>query len=201
MVSGAGYRRTIRGRIAQEAARFMIEGGISDFKKAKRKALDRLRIKRTTSIPSNEEVETARLQYHRIFLADIQPNWLSHMRAVAINAMQLTGAFEPRLVGSVLSGAADEHSRITLHLCCDPTEMFGIFLTGQNIRHRLSQRKLRLGRERFGMFPTYEFVVEDIPVDVLVFDFPAIKQCPLSPVDGRPMSRANRKQVTELLKT
>ena len=106
----------IRERIAKEAARMMCEAGINDFQLAKRKALQRLRINEQRNLPSNEEIEFAVGEYQRLFRADSQPRRLAELRRAAVRAMRFLSRFQPRLVGAVLSGTADEHSDVCLHL-------------------------------------------------------------------------------------
>ena len=176
----------------------MVESGVRDYHRAKHKALDRLGMRWARSLPSNEEIESAKEEYQRLFYAQEQGDWLDHMRRVAVEVMHRLQTFDPRLVGPVLSGAADRHSHVDLHVRADPTEVFGSFLLDEAIPHRLSQKRLRFGPDRFDDFPAYQFVADDVPFEVVVFDQTSVKRRPLSPVDGRPMSRAKLKQVAAL---
>lgn len=187
-----------RERIAKEAARLMSEAGIRDFQLAKRKALERLRLADVRQLPSNEEIEQAVLEYQRLFRADTQPRRLSKLRATALRAMRFLERFKPRLVGAVLSGTADEHSDVCLHLFSDPAEAVGLFLRDNGIPHEASERRLRLAPEETSRMPAYRFMAGDVPVELVVFSERVRRRVPLSPVDGKPMRRAGLQAVEAL---
>ncbi len=187
--------------IAQGAARLMAEDGIRDFAYAKRKAAEQLGLGQTRSLPSNTEIERALVEYQRLFRADSQPQHLRSLREHALNAMELLGRFEPRLVGPVLTGTADNHYPITLHLFTDPAEEVGWFLEEQQIPYELDSRRVKYEQERAEEFPLYRFIAGNVPVELTVFPYDGLRQAPLSPVDGKPMRRANTPTVAELIAT
>ena len=191
-------RRQLRDQIAREAARMMVEGGIRDYHLAKRKAVDRLGVRQPAGqLPGNDEIEVAIEEYQRLFRGG-QPDRLLTLRRTAVWAMRLLENFEPCLVGSVLSGSADDHSDVTLHLFSEPIEQVGLFLSDQQIPFRLTERRLRIGLDDYRRFPSYRFVVDDVPIELVVFSINGARQAPLSPVDGKPMSRAKVDQVEAL---
>jgi hypothetical protein len=180
----------IRERIAKEAARLMCTSGIGDFQLAKRKALQQLRIPDPRHLPSNEEIESAVSEYQRLFRADSQPRRLAQLRRTAVDAMRFLARFDPRLVGSVLNGTADEHSEVCLHLFADTAEEVGLFLIDNGIPHEHGERVMRLASDDTWRLPTCRFMADDVPVELVVFAARARRRVPLSPVDGRPMQRA-----------
>jgi hypothetical protein len=188
----------VRERIAKEAARLMCEAGIRDFQLAKRKALARLRIPDQRHLPSNEEIESALSEYQRLFRADSQPRRLAELRRTAVNAMRFLERFDPRLVGAVLSGTADEHSDVCLHLFADTAEDVGLFLIDNGIPHEHGERSMRLAADDTWRLPTCRFMADDVPVELVVFAARARRRVPLSPVDGRPMQRAALRAVEAL---
>jgi len=123
----------MRQRLAVEAARIMAEEHLSDFYKAKQKAAARLGATNTRNLPRNDEIERALVEYQRLFRADSQPARLRRLRETALRAMELLARFNPRLVGPVLRGTADEHSEVTLHVFADTSEEIGLFLTSSVI--------------------------------------------------------------------
>ncbi len=187
-----------RERIAKEAARLMCESGIRDFQLAKRKALQRLRIPDRRQLPSNEEIEAAVSEYQRLFRSDSQPRRLAELRRAAVRAMRFLARFNPRLVGTVLSGTADEHSDVCLHLFADTAEEVGLFLIDNGIPHEHGERVIRLAADDVQRLPTCRFMANDIPVELVVFAARARRRVPLSPVDGRPMRRAGLRAVEAL---
>lgn len=188
----------IRERIAKEAARVMCEAGVRDFQLAKRKALQRLRIDEQRNLPGNEEIEAAIAEYQRLFRADSQPRRLAELRQAAVRAMRFLAHFQPRLVGAVLSGTADEHSDVCLHLFAETAEEVGLFLLDNGIPHDHGERALRLASDATERLPTCRFIADDVPVELVVFAARARRRVPLSPVDGRPMERASLSVVEAL---
>src|SRR5436853_2323278 len=67
---GRGDSRTVyhdRIRIAQAAARLIVEHGITDWSLAKRKAARQLMLPETGALPSNDDVIQALTEHHALF--------------------------------------------------------------------------------------------------------------------------------------
>lgn len=189
----------LRRALAQEAARIMAEHGIQDFGAAKRKAADRLGIGLDGALPSNVEVEQALSEYQRLFGAATHDASLRLQRQVALRAMRSLAAFSPRLVGPVLAGTATEHSDVQLHLFTDQPESVALELIDRGVEHELAESRLRLGAERFQSYPAVRFELAEHMVEATVFPLDGIRQAPVSPVDGRPMRRADAAEIEGLL--
>lgn len=188
----------MRQLLAQRAAQILLDSGTRDFLAAKQKAAQQLGASDTKSLPNNAEVELALSEYQRLFHAATQPEHLQKLRKIAIEAMQFLDCFKPRLVGSVLSGTADEHSVIRLHVFADTVESVGFYLQDKKIPCELGEKRLRISADEYQNYSTYEFIVDEIQIELLVF-LPKQKQIPLSPVDGKPMKRADITDVELLL--
>lgn len=189
----------MRERIAGEAARIMLEGGIRDFQLAKRKAAERLRMGDARQMPGNEEIQRAIEDYQRIFRADSQPLQLAHLRRVALQAMRLLHCFRPCLVGPVLNGTADEHSDVSLHVFADPPEEVRLYLMERRIPHQSCERRVRVAGDEHARFPAVRFLAGDTSVEALVLPERERRHAPLSPVDGKPMQRASIAKLESLL--
>lgn len=189
----------MRLRLAQEAARIITESGNQDFLLAKRKAAAHMGATDTRQLPSNQEIEQALIEYQRIFRSTTQPQALRTLRETALTAMDFFRVYEPRLVGSVLTGTADAHSPVTLHVFTDTAEDIGFTLMEHHIPFETADKQLRLHHDEHEAFPVYRFFAQDTQVEVVVFPVSRRLPTPLSPVDGRPMQRANIAMVTELL--
>ncbi len=187
-----------RMQISVEAARIMAEEGVHYFKRAKRKAADRLNLPETTHLPSNQEIESALRQHLDLFHADL-PETLKRLRTLALEAMRFLAEFEPRLVGSVLTGAVTKFSDIQLHLSADTPEEVGFFLQEKHIAYEEADKRLRFGGDRFATLPVIRFTADETAVELCIFTEKSIREPPLSPVDGKPMRRANVKEVEMLL--
>jgi len=179
----------LRECLAQEAARLMIESGIRDFGLAKRKAAQQLRATDARQLPGNDEIERAMQEYQRLFRADSQPRHLHELRRVALRAMRFLAHFHPCLVGPVLRGTADQHSVVTLHLFTDTTEEVDLFLGEHRIPFEVGEKRLRVSADEMRPYPSYRFVAEGAPVELVVFPYDGRRHSPLSPVDGKPMRR------------
>ena len=189
----------LRRALAQEAARIMAEQGIEDFLQAKRKAADRLRVNDVAVLPKNVEIEAALREHQRLFGRDLHDDTLKEQRRAALRAMRMLEGFDPRLVGSVLTGTATEHSDINLHLFADGAESVAIFLLDSGVPYQFYERRVRMDAERIVNYPALRFEAHGRTIDATVFPIDGIRQSPYSPVDGRPMKRADVRDVALLI--
>jgi len=189
----------LRSAIAQEAARLMAEHGIHDYLTAKRKAAERFGVSDAAVLPKNTEVEEALHAHHRLFGGPQHERTLLQQREGAIDAMELLGDFQPRLVGPVLTGSATEHDDIQLHVFSDPAESVYILLMDRHVPHEVVERRVKVQADRTVAVPGLRFEVGTHRVEALVFPRDGIRQAPVSPVDGRPMRRADIGEVHRLI--
>jgi len=196
---GGGRSGAARRRIALEAARLMSENGIRDFHFAKRKAAERLNVRDEAQMPKNSEIEAALREHQRLFQADAQPQRLRELREAAREAMRFFARFDPRLVGAVLEGTADEHSAICLHLFAESPEEVIVFLREHGVVYTEQSRRLRMARDRYEEMPVLMLAREPAPFDLTVFPRDAIRQAPLDRIDERPQRRASLAALEALL--
>ena len=189
----------LRRALAQEAARIMSEQGIDDYGLAKRKAAERMGATDIAVLPKNTEIEAALAAHQRLFESHTHSSTLSTLRRTALQAMRLLAQFQPRLVGPVLSGTASAHSEVNLHLFADGSEPVVLHLMDRGIPHRLGERRLRYEPNRLVAYPVVHFVAGERAIDAVVFPIDGIRQAPASPVDGRPMRRADMGELTSML--
>lgn len=185
--------------VAQEAARIIVNHGIRDFGLAKKKAAERLGLETRGSLPGNVEIERAVAEHLQLFSGDSHIDFLRSMRTSALTAMQLLGSFEPRLVGAVLNGTADANAAVNLHVFSDDPAAVALVLDQHGIRHRSYERRLKSRRNETASYAGYEFHVDDATVQATVFPVDGIRQAPISPVNGKPMTRADAKAVRALI--
>lgn len=190
--------RERRERLAGEAARLMAESGIADYHQAKLKAASRLGIHDDASLPRNSEIEAALRQYQRLFRRD-SAGELLRRRESALEAMRFFREFEPRLVGPVLEGTADERSAVMLQLHVDDADAVARFFDERDIPAEPRTRRLRLDRHRDADFPVWVFSADDLPFDITVLPLDVLRQAPLSPVDEKPMRRASAAQLRQIV--
>ncbi len=173
----------------------MVEEYLDSFQAAKIKAATRLGAP-TRHLPSNSEVEQAIVEYQRLFRADTQEARLTQMRRAALEAMYLLREFNPRLAGPVLSGTAHEHADILLHLFADNHEEVALFLMERGIPYQLREHTYRSIQQSY---PCYRFMAGEESIVLEVFPVDGIRHAPPSPVDGKPMRRADSRAVEALL--
>ena len=189
----------LRRALAQEAARIMAEQGIDDYRLAKRKAAERLGATDIAVLPKNTEIEAALADHQRLFESHTHSSTLRDLRRTALQAMRLLRRFGPRLVGPVLSGTASAHSEVNLHLFAEGAESVALHLLDNGIPHRIAERRLRYEPDRLVSYPVVRFVAGKQDIDAVVFPINGIRQSPSSPVDGRPMRRADTAELESLL--
>lgn len=189
----------LRQHIATDAARIMAEEGVRDFQTAKRKAAARLGLPETKHLPGNDEVDSALQEYLRLFHGGRLTQSVRRLRELAAEAMRFLSRYDPRLVGPVLSGTVTSASEIEIHLIADTSEEIGFWLQEHAIPYEQTNRRLRFGGDRQEMFPAYRFTADNVPIELCVFDRREARESPLSPVDGKPMKRANLKEVENLI--
>ncbi|HLX29366.1 MAG TPA: hypothetical protein VKV24_12860 [Casimicrobiaceae bacterium] len=127
-----------RARIADVAARLIVEHGLTDWSLAKRKALRQLMLPERTMLPRNDEVETALATHHALFGGDAHASTLRDQREVALFWMRELTAFAPTLVGGVAAGWATEHSDIRLELIADDSKAVELALINRNVTYRVA---------------------------------------------------------------
>jgi predicted nucleotidyltransferase len=188
-----------RQMLAQEAARIIVEQGIQDFRLAKVKAAERLGLSGRGSLPGNSEIQQAVGEHLTLFGRESHSNLLQALRRAALSAMEILSPFSPRLVGPVLHGTAATNSAVNLHVFSDTPELIAMKLDENRLAYRSYERRLKSRRDRAETFAGYRFLQDDSSVEATVFPVNGMRQAPISPVDGRPMKRADHVAVQKLL--
>ncbi|MSQ99952.1 MAG: hypothetical protein EXR88_00940 [Gammaproteobacteria bacterium] len=189
----------LRRAIAQEAARFMAEHGIRDFFFAKRKAAERLNVTDSSLLPSNIEIEGALKEYQRLFGGEKHTDSLYRQRQVALDIMRRLEEFKPRLVGPVLQGTATSHDYVCLQVFADRLENITFKLINARVAYEVGERRIRVNVEKFVNQPLILIKIEEQPIEIMVFSPECIRQSPLSPVDSKPLQRADAAQLEKLI--
>jgi hypothetical protein len=179
----------------------MEEQGIQDFLAAKRKAAARYGVSDGAVLPRNTEIEAALIARQRLFGSQPHARSLAAQRQAALQAMKWLQQFQPRLVGPVLTGSATEHAEIQLHLFADRAESVTLLLLENRIDYDVIERRQKMNAERVLALPGLRFEVDGYTVEATVFPVDGIRQAPTSPVDGKPMRRADRDEVAALMES
>lgn len=190
-----------RQMLAQEAARIIVEQGIQDFGLAKRKAAERLGLTGRGSLPGNSEIETAVAEHLKLFGRESHFDLLQMLRCAALSAMEILSPFNPRLVGPVLNGTAAANSAINLHVFSDTPELVAMKLDECLMPYSPYERRLKSRRDRAETYAGYRFHYRDAAIEATIFPVDGMRQAPISPVDGKPMKRADATAVQKLIES
>jgi len=185
--------------VAQEAARIIVTHGVRDYAAAKTKAAERLGLKTRGALPGNSEIERAIEEHHQLFGGESHVDLLRCMRETALSAMNVLSSFTPRLVGPVLIGTADENSAINLHVFADNAESVAMELSSLDVQYWPYERRLKSRRGQTNSYAGFEFHHDGTEIQATVFPIDGIRQAPLSPIDQKPMDRADAARVRNFL--
>jgi len=191
--------RQTRLEVAAEAARIIATEGQHNYHIAKTKAAERMGVSDRLALPSNIEVREALSTYQNLYGGAQHHDNLEHLRNTAVRAMQGLGEFNPRLVGPVLDGTADEHSRVALHVFCDSPDFVVLHFLNKGIPFQQEQRQIRWHDGSHRTVPLILFELDETTIELSVFDWVTLRQAPPSPIDGKPQQRATLLEVKNLL--
>jgi hypothetical protein len=191
--------RQTRVEVAAEAARIIATEGQHNYHVAKTKAAERIGVSERLALPSNIEVKEALSTYQNLYGGAQHHDNLEHLRKTAVRAMQMLGEFKPRLVGPVLDGTADEHSRVALHVFCDPPDFIVLYFLDNGAPFQQEQRQIRWHNGGHKTVPLILFELDETTIELSVFDLVILRQAPPSPIDGKPQQRATLQEVESLL--
>jgi hypothetical protein len=186
--------------LAQEAARIIVEQGVEDYRVAKIKAAERLGMTERGSLPGNPEIEHAVSEHLKLFGRESHLDLLRVLRRAALSAMELLSPFTPRLVGPVLHGTAAANAAVNLHVFSDSAELVAVRLQESSVQYRPYDRRLKSRRDRAETFSGFRFTHDSSSIEATVFPLDGIRQAPISPVNGKPMRRADSQAVLKLLR-
>ena len=197
----------LRQQIAVETARLMREEGIDKIQYAKKKAAHRLGIHDEHNFPDDNEVLLQLNIHQTLYQLPAQAALLRNLRETALNAMKLLTAFKPKLIGSVLSGYAHEHSGIDILITADSAEEIALLLMKHDIPYQLKDWKLHFNKpgsrakspDSEQPVPAYQFYAQNYQINIIVLGENHRKMVPLNPDNWQTMQRASLAQVGKLL--
>lgn len=186
-------------RLAYEAARIVVEQGVTDFHAARRKAADRTGILDRRHWPSNEAIKDAVLTQRRLFAVIPHECQSRAIRGEAVQAMRMLERFEPRLVGAALTGVGDRQAGVELFLFADRPEDVLFALMEYQIPWREAERDLRYRGGQRSAHPAFRFMAGDTPFELIVLPLRARRNPPLDPITERPCLGADLGEVERML--
>jgi len=186
-------------RIAYEAARIMVEQGVSDFDRARRKAAARTGILDRRRWPTNEAIQEALLTQRRLFPGPDQAHEIERLRGCALQAMHRFRAFNPRLIGPLRHGSGDADAGVQLCLYAERPEDVVFALIDAHIPWHERERSFRYGDGERRTHPAFRFLAGETPIELIVLPRQALRNPPLDPVTERPERGADIAELERLV--
>lgn len=188
----------IRQRIAAQAAQLIAENHIS-YAQARDKAAKRLNCTNRHQLPENREIEAALRDHQRLFQAARQSEQLKSLRETALHAMRTLNAFNPQLIGQVLSGTACRHTPIEIVLFADTNEEVILALMAQRIPW--TQREIRIDYtdKKRVQRAVVRFFAGDAEIHLLILPMADRQNLPLDPIERRPHKGASINKLLRML--
>ena len=191
--------RQARLGVAAEAARIIATEGQHNYHAAKKKAAERIGVSERLALPSNVEVKDALRRYQSLYGGVAHLSNLEFLREIAVLAMRQLESFDPRLVGAVLDGTANPHSRISLHLFSESTESVILWFLEKGVPFSEEQRQIRWHDGKHRTVPLIVYELQGAAVELSLFAPVDLRQAPPSPIDGKPQRRATISEAECLL--
>lgn len=198
----------LRQEIAQSAARLMFEEGISDYARAKRKAVKLLGIQQDAPLPTNAEIDSALREYHALYADEADAAHLLDLRQAALLTMQLLQKFNPHLTGPVLDGTAGPYADTDIHVFAESAKELEIYLLNQNIPYHGDEQHYRMS-DRPGK-QKHELVRKRVPVllvetrfgtqRISIFEADDIRSAPRKNGEKSGIQRMNLAQLSEMVR-
>jgi predicted nucleotidyltransferase len=192
-----------RRAIAEEAARLMVEEDVTEYISAKQIAADNvcgMRVGSNVPLPSNGEIRAAIVARATLVEGVRRGERLRHLRHVALEVMGQLAAFEPRLIGSVATGAIHRNSDVDIQVfCADHAPLEWTLRACGHDAERLEHEVARDGR--FHRYIHYHFDLRDTDVELSVYPPEELRTVRLSSIDGKPIDRVPRRRLEALIRT
>jgi len=191
--------RQTRQRITHEAARIMMDDGVTNIAVAKKKAMQRLGVQDKHQMPDNIEVESALCDYQQLFQPDQHISLLNKYRKTALNAMTMLKPFSPRLAGPVLRGTATKYNTVSIHVFTDTPEEIHFHLMDRRIPFEIDESQYQLSKKQIVVCPVCRFFAGEVEITLSIFPNNGLHQPPLSSIDEKPMKRVDIESVKTLI--
>ncbi len=190
------HRASIRHRVAVEAARLLYHREIKEYYQAKHLAARR---QGTHHLPGNREVHEQLLLIARQTEGESHTHRLERMRWQAVGLMELLEPFQPRLIGSVLTGHIRLGSDIDLHL--HTSDLEGVLATLSAGGH--SPELQVVTTRKYGEPRDFTHVrlteAGEFEVEMTVYEPEWLHVKPRCGITGRAMRRASLGELRQLL--
>lgn len=189
-------KKLSRVQVAQEAAKFMLDGAENEYLHAKERATLKLGISGHNHFPSNKTVKGMISLLAKVELGEHEIKArVRRMREIALEIMLIIDDNDPFLIGSTLSGKIRATSDIDLHAYADdPMEIQEkLELCG------FTEIELEEIENLKGYFMHLKWEEEGYPVEITVYPWKNRDVQPISSVTGKLMKRADVNALKKIL--
>lgn len=184
-------------RVAEEAARFMVDGTETEYLQAKERALLMLGLSDQTRMPTNKAVKEYISRLTRSKLGDDEVRRrVREMREIAEQIMAIIEDCDPLLIGSTLTGQIRETSDIDLHAYSDDHEQTMTLLTERGY----GDVEAELVENLKGTFVHLRWEESSYPVEITLYPWSWRDIVLNDSVTGKPMKRSDIAGVRHLLR-
>jgi predicted nucleotidyltransferase len=186
-----------RRRVAEEAARFIVEGCEAEYLHAKERAISMLGLSSSSHLPSNRKIKDciARLTASQLGDEEVKRR-ITEMRRIAAEIMEVIPDADPFLIGSTLTGQIRDSSDIDLHAYSDDYTI----LKNQLLDWGYEEIEEEIVDNRKGRFVHLKWHENEYPVEITVYPWSWRDVVLNSSVTGKPMKRADINALKALLK-
>lgn len=189
-------KKLSRVQVAQEAAKFMLDGAENEYLHAKERATLKFGISGHNHFPSNKTVKGMISLLAKVELGEHEIKArVRRMREIALEIMLIIDDNDPFLIGSTLSGKIRATSDIDLHAYADdPMEIQEkLELCG------FTEVELEEIENLKGYFMHLKWEEEGYPVEITVYPWKNRDVQPISSVTGKLMKRADVNALKKIL--
>jgi hypothetical protein len=196
----------LRGLIAAEAARLMVEEEVKHYFDAKRMASKALlgaqgarslRF-RPRDLPGNGEIREQILLRSQLCLgAEQRTRLLYCMRLLALEVMEELSPLRPRLIGSVSTGHVRRGSDIDLHIFCD--ELDEVLDQVEELGWPWDTEEVLVRKGGDPRLYHHVFLHLAYRVELSIYPLAELRERPRSSTDGRPIDRLSPARLRALL--
>lgn len=184
-------------RVAEEAARFMVDGTETEYLQAKERALLMLGLSDQTRMPTNKAVKEYISRLTRSKLGDDEVRRrVREMREIAEQIMAVIEDCDPFLIGSTLTGQIRETSDIDLHAYSDNHEETMTLLSERGYE----DVEAELVENLKGTFVHLRWEESSYPVEITIYPWSWRDIVLNDSVTGKPMKRSDIAGVRHLLR-
>ncbi len=133
---------SLTAEIAATAARIIIDSELTDWRLARRKALEQLDLPaHGTPLPTDEEIIEALRAHQRLFGDAEHAERLRAQRETALEVMEALAQFSPRLTGAVAEGWAHAGSDIRIELACESEKLLDYALIDLGVTYTVDAHR------------------------------------------------------------